>query len=623
MNLFRWRKRRINVHTLFSLLLSVLMLACAACVGRGLRRLLQAEGSASERLVVDSALGLGVVSLVIFAAAALQLLHVLPVILLIILALGCISLPQVARDAVHVARRLIRYSSASSLLIGLLLLILGVAALIPALAPPSMSDWDSLAYHLAVPKLYINHGGIYYINFSSHSNFPFLMEMLYTAMLRMGSMVAAKMINYWVGVLLVASVAMLVRRHFNPKAAPMAAVALTGIPIVLWLSTTAYIDLATGLYTVLAVHLLLNYLEKPERGYLIGSAIAAGLAASTKMTGLAVIPLIVIWLVVDRFASEKRVFEWKRGLMFTGIALLMCSPWYIKSIIYTGNPVYPFFYSIFGGRDWTADLARNYSMLQAKFGMGHDFTAFLMLPFNLTFFSDKFYDTPGLYIGPILLVSLPLLFIARYKSRKLLGLAAFFVAQVVVWFALSQQSRYLVPSFGILAVLIAVIAYQDDRFKLARAALWFVCIDTAIFGLYTLLPAAATSAPVVFGRQTQDEYLSHSLDVYSAQQWMNENLPKDAKVAFFGDTRGFYLDRDYIWADPGHNTIFTRTFKSELELISNLKSQRITHLMINFRVFPERGKGGELTYQAIDKGDMEQVYPEGDAFASVSVYKIR
>jgi hypothetical protein len=605
-----------------------------------------------DRFVLDVSMGLGMMSLVLFAMAAGHVLsgpglgisrvRLFALVNALALFLGA---PLVLRDGVVSLMGWLRRKKWPSLVTVIWVVLftcLALVVLIPALAPPSGSDWDSLAYHLAIPKLYLQHHGFYYIDFASHANFPFLVEMLYTPALAASFPSGwAKLVHYLYGMLLVLAVVMLTRRHFTAKAAPLAALAIAGMPLVMWEATTAYIDLATALYTVSAVYLLLEYFDKAELRSLIGCGVAAGLAASTKMTGLTLIPILGIWLLIDRWAvvavlrrrhagieagSETghygRVFG--HSLIFAGFALLVCSPWYIKTLIYTGNPVYPFFYSVFGGRDWTAELARNYSALQAHFGVGHDLASFLMLPFDLTFHSEKFYDTPGLFVGPILLVALPLLYFARYQSRKLLGLTLFFLAQIVVWFALTQQSRYLIPSFALLAVIIAAIAYSDERFKLTRIALYFVFAATALFGVMTLVPLIRIAEPVVFGHETQDAYLSRTLPIYPAEKWINRKTPDDAKIALFGDTRGFYLDRDYVWADPGHNVRFTRDFASVDDFVAYLKGQGITHAMINFRLFPRRiGSRGTaaLVYKAIDEGRFERVY--GDEASPAAVYKIR
>ncbi|MES2463737.1 MAG: hypothetical protein V4671_24475, partial [Armatimonadota bacterium] len=61
--------------------------------------------------------------------------------------------------------------------------LIGLLTAIAALAPPSFLEWDSLAYHLAVPKTYLAQGRIFYIPYDHHSNFPFTLEMLYLLMM--------------------------------------------------------------------------------------------------------------------------------------------------------------------------------------------------------------------------------------------------------------------------------------------------------------------------------------------------------------------------------------------------------------------------------------------------------
>lgn len=612
-----------SIELLMTLWLALrVMIAAAGLAWVGKKLWKPTDATPLEHTVIGLSLGMGLLSLAIFLCGIIGIYRSNLFEVLFLFALVVLGLVGIVDEWRGFHRASTPWKPGlKGVLLGLLLFALAFGALIPALAPPSMSDWDTLAYHFAIPELYLKHGGVYRVDFASHSNFPFLMEMLYLPGLAMNDPVAAKLMNYWVGVLLVLSVIALARKHFNAKAAPMAAMAFAGMPIVMWLTTTAYVDLATALYTVVGVQLLLNYLDKPEHKSLVGCAFAAGFAASTKMTGLGLIPLLLGWLLIDRWVSERK-FEWKRGLMFVGVALLVCSPWYIKSIIYTGNPVYPFFYSIFGGRHWNAGLASHYTTQQSLFGLGHSLGAFILLPYNIAFNSYAFYDRPGLFIGPIFLAAVLLLFMARYRSRKLIGLTVFFFAQVVMWFALSQQSRYLVPAFAILAVIVAAIAYEDERFKAIRVALMAVFISTALFGLLTLWPAIQSAAPVVYGSETRDEYLARTLDIYPAQRYMNDHLPGKARVLFYGDTRGFYLDRNYAWGDYGHNVEFSRRFSSVDDLMGYLKSRGVTHVMINFHFYPKRGEGTELVYRAIDEGRFAQIFPV-DGSGAVAVYEVK
>lgn len=626
------------MDTLKAIAISIVTLAACAGCGRIARGLWGGkQESRLEKLVLETSLGAGILSLIFFVLGVLQLYR--PAVIITALVIPVIALAvSVAnsRSRAH-GSRLPSLPGFQLSAFRFPLALLAIAAIIPALAPPAMADWDSLAYHLAVPKLYLQHGGIYHIGIMSHSNFPFLMEMLYLPAVWLHAPEAARVLNFFVGAMLVAAVALLTRKHFNAKAAPLAAIGLAGMPIVLFLATTAYIDLATALYTVIAIHLLLNHFDSIQSDdnqskhaelcrsvrlrSIIGSAIAAGFAASTKMTGLVTIGLLVIWFLWDRFVAECKI-EWKAALAFVGLAALVCLPWYVKTFIYTGNPVYPFFYGLFGGRDWTAEMASVYAASQAHFGMGHDRLSFLLLPWNLAFYPERFYDGPNLFIGPIFLVSIPFLFFAKYRSRKLVGLLGFFVAYLGIWFMLTHQSRYLVPGFAVLAVLVSAIVYEDDRFQLARRALAFTFAGTALFGIFTLWPAIRSSLPVVFGSESRDEYLTRALDIYPAQQFMNKNLPADARVALMGDTRGFYLDRTYTWADWGHNVEFTRRYTSADDLITYLKSRHISHVMINYAIFPKRNKDTEPVYIAIEKGMLEQIYPS-ESVGHVAVYRVK
>lgn len=584
--------------------------------------------SAAARLALSASMGLGCMSIVVFALGVVQLFRSpwMYVLWAALAAAAIPGLPGVGRELRAALRSdLSGCREPVCAVVVLLLVTLAVAALVPALAPPSMTDWDSLAYHLAVPRIYLKHGGIHYISFTSHSNFPFLMEMLYVPGLSLGLPIASKLMHYWTGVLLVLLVGALAGERFGHRAGLLAALGLASIPLVLWEAGTAYVDLAAALYTAAAVYYILQYQARPSSAVAVACGIAAGLAASTKMTALAVIPLLGVWMVIHGLAAQRRP-NWRGAAITVLIALAVCGPWYVKSIVYTGNPVYPFFYSVFGGRDWNAELANNYSALQAQFGVGRDLGAFLLAPYDLTFSSHRFYDTPGLYVGPLMLVALPVLFVGLTRDRAATGLACFIIAQYVIWFFLTQQSRYLIPVFGLASVLIAWTLYGGVRLRRSCKAVWVVFAFTALFGVWTLAPAIRQSAPFVFGLRTRDQYLERALDTYDAQRWMNRSLPADAAVALFGDTRGFYLDRRYVWADYGHNAEFSVRHRSANAFADYLVRRGLTHAMVNYGFFPPRNAAKDnaaLLYEAIDIDRLRRVYPPGDDDDRVVVYEIK
>src|SRR5205085_10367980 len=101
-------------------------------------------------------------------------------------------------------------------------------------------EWVALSSHLAVPKIYLEHHRIVYLPTDHHSNFPFLVEMLFTIGLLFDGYALANLFHFACGALCVAALWMLGRRYFTPAAGRIAALAFATTPIVLWEAGAAY-----------------------------------------------------------------------------------------------------------------------------------------------------------------------------------------------------------------------------------------------------------------------------------------------------------------------------------------------------------------------------------------------
>ncbi|MCD5390694.1 hypothetical protein LR007_02375 [candidate division NPL-UPA2 bacterium] len=94
-------------------------------------------------------------------------------------------------------------------------------ALIGALTPPL--NYDTLSYHLGVPKIYIRNHRIMYLPHQVYSNFPFTLQMLYTLSLLLKGDILAKLIHLSFGLLTVGAIYCFSRRYFSQKIALLAA----------------------------------------------------------------------------------------------------------------------------------------------------------------------------------------------------------------------------------------------------------------------------------------------------------------------------------------------------------------------------------------------------------------
>lgn len=615
--------------------------------------------SAGERLVFEAAIGLGMLGLLIFALGALQLFY-LPAFLGLLLSMAAAGWRQLSSVISDAARglatiRRVRWQTEAAVT-GVILAAVGVLALIRALAPPVGDDWDSLAYHLAIPKLYLRHHGIFYVNFAPHSNFPFMWEMLYALGLAFRSVSFAKLFHFLAGCLLVGAAYTTGKRHFSRGAGALAALILAGVPLAAWAATTAYIDLAAALYSLLVVCSLLNYSESSDRRWAVLAGICAGLAAGTKMTALVMLPVIAVWLLRrPRQAGDKaRVSEdsalrirhsaFRTAAVSLALAVLIAAPWYVKSWVYTGNPVYPFAYSVFGGRNWSTETAALYQADQMKFGMGRDLPSLVMLPWNLTVRFARFgdyaarlpRDIPELpavsgnalvylsSIGPVFLAALPVLLLGASRRGRHRPMLVVSLALTAIWFFTMQNTRYLLPAIAILAPAAA----QSANLVKARRTVFGVAAAAGAFTIFLLAVFTWPAVPAVLGLQSRTDYLQR-LDIYRASDFANESLPKDAKIAMFGETRGFYLDREYLWADPGHNALipYDRMRGDPLRLSRWLKSRGFDYVLVNGAIFPDYHKADAPAYALLvgraTERAMAKVYPEvGYAGESISVYRI-
>ncbi len=455
-----------------------------------------------------------------------------------------------AARSLNLLRRL-RISLPSRLITLYLILALGLALTL-ALLPPS--SWDALFYHLKGPKLYLNAGRIYPGVDIPHLNFPSLFEMLFMMAMAIRGDVSAQLLHFVFVFMLAGLVYRIARDHLEVKNGWAAVLFLFSIQMIPILAGWAYNDLALAFYQVIALDALLRWQREKKPSWLILSGVFCGLAMGLKYTSF-VSPLLLVGILVWEHKTRWR--EALRPLLFLILpAVIVAAPWYIKNLIFTGNPVYPF---VFGGRFW--DDFRSSAYAGTGTGLGFNLLALLSLPHDLTLgLYDASADGPT---GPFFLVFLPLLLIySLSKQRKTIPsafqyLLLFALAQYLFWTigvifsAGLRQSRLLLPAFVALCPALAWI-WQDlkrldhPQFSLQR----FLNLTLGLVLLFGLLSQLLTSLPraplgYLLGNQTRSDYLLNQLGVhYLVMEELNTQLPPDAVIAFLWEPRSYYCNLD-------------------------------------------------------------------------------
>ena len=483
-----------------------------------------------------------------------------------------------------------------------------------SLAPPSSGDYDSLTYHLAAPAHYLRIGKIVELPFDHHTYFPFTLEMLFMAGLEFRGAVFAKLFHWLMLPLGALALAAIGKRAHSARAGLLAACLYASMPLVLQEATTAYIDLGFAAFAFLAVLCFCGAPSQNKGESWIWCGVFCGFCIGTKYFGWLIFGFLGLWFLISSLKNRRLCAP--DLARFALPALVFGAPWYLRNVFWTGNPVYPFAFGAFGGEGWTSQMARDYEVSQAFYGFGTSLPDLVMLPWrlamtplNIGVFEAKlvgqpfwplldsplqngqygFFDVPILDVvftifpGPAIIALGFLALLGRPKPRAI-GLAAWFFGFLwIFWVVTSQQIRYLLPALGLLALVGGWgAAHFAPRFRFARwvggvgLALWFL-LSPALIGW-----RARANFPVLSGAISGEDYLRRSFAGYSAMDFANQQTPKTAKFAVFGEPRCFYLQRHYFWADDAHNNLLDfAAMKTGVDFAREMRKLGTTHVLWN------------------------------------------
>lgn len=335
--------------------------------------------------------------------------------------------------------RWFRYLSSATLCLAILIIVL--LEIILNLTPPI--DRDALIHHLAIPKLWLKNGGFYETKWASFSYYPMNVDLLYIIPLYLNKDFLAKFIHMGFGIGTALLIYSYLKNTISRFAGLLGILIFLSTPMVFRLSTEAYVDLGLTFFTTAGILAFIRYHDGQykESKWLILSALAMGLALGTKYNAL------IVWFFLSLAAvyvySKDTKEQWKAvkcGLIFFFLSLLIFSPWLIKNMLLTSNPLYPLLQGIFNvadisKQDGTHSIVsgRTYSgifqMREALYG--ESFWETLLIPIRYFFQGQD--NNPRYFDGvlnPVLIILAPFAFIHKsFSSHKLffISFSIFFI----------------------------------------------------------------------------------------------------------------------------------------------------------------------------------------------------
>ena len=497
-----------------------------------------------------------------------------------------------------------------------LLACLIIAVVTLSLVPPTSKD--ELVHHLAVPKLYIEHGGTYEIPFMEYSYYPMNLELLYAIPLYFGNDIVPKFIHFTFALLTAWLIFYYLRSRTNAIYAFFGAVFFLSIPIIIKLSITAYIDLGEIFFSFAALILILKWMKSGfSLRFLIFSGIMCGLALGTKYSGLVTLSLLTLFVpfIYSRYHDKHApgfIRPIAAGVIFLMISLTIYSPWMIRNYHWKGNPIYPLYNQLFNP---SKEVQKSPSPQANLVKMNRGFFTYrsmiyketglqmAMLPVRV-FFQGKDGD-PQYFDGKLNPFLLLLPFFAFYRLRDepehlrrekkvLLVFSALFFS--FAFFSAVLRIRYISPIippltvlsvFGLMNLFKIIGQISSNAFRRACIALVVLipCSALALNADYIKRQFEYVDPiPFIAGKVSRDEYIAKYIPEYPAVKFINNNLDARTKVLLILiGNRGYYCDREYT-----HDmNILTRSIsiaEGSDDILKDLKRQGITHMLINSRL---------------------------------------
>lgn len=484
------------------------------------------------------------------------------------------------------------------LVVRLLVAVVAVGLLAPlallAATPPV--GWDDGVYHLALPRLFLEAGGFRPVPFNVYAAWPLGAELLWAAAMAVGPHPAAKLLHFGFGLLVLFTLRVALRDRGLLAGATAGALVIAN-PVVVVLARVAYVDLAIAFFLLAGVLFVRRGEEDPasRQAHLALAGVAGGLAVATKVTGFVVVAVLAALLLpgLVRTARAGRAAAALGDLArFAVPVAALGAPWWARTWLMTGNPLYPFLHGLLGGPWWSERLTAQLVAWQRSIGMGRDPVDFLLLPFRVFVAGGEGYARFDGRLSPVWVVLLPAtLVLGLSLSRVRWALAAAGLA-FVAWAATAQQMRFLAPALPLLAL--AVVDTASARLaRLApplrrRLAIAGFLAAAALVAVpqRAVLAAGWRTLPVLLAGDPATLLGSAVPEVW---RFVDRTLPQDARLLLLGTNRVFDCRREAIadsFFEASQITDWLADAPGPAEVLARLRAAGVTHVVVEHRPGP-------------------------------------
>jgi len=457
---------------------------------------------------------------------------------------------------------------------------------------------DQTKYQLVYPRLFAEAGALVQTPWSFWGYMQYLVNMLFAAAFVLRGDVLARFVNVAFGVLATFAVFALGRRCHGRTVGVWAALLFFTMPFTATLMVRAWVEFALTLYVVLAVIAVLVWRETGTRSWLALAAVMGGFAADTKLMGVLAPALLGAVVFATAVRQGGVVGALRTTVGFGLVAMLVASPCYLRNAAATGNPIFPFGYGVFGGRNWSAEAARGLDDYYAAYRETHmqkrgagaygSWRDALRFPWDATMAPYAF-ENVGRFaydVGPFLLAFVPGVLLLRRDPRAwiLVGLGSAYSATVV--FGMWAHPRYIHPTLPLFLIVgVQAIWTLGTLGRTARRAVVGVLGLTvalqAVTAFRVVAPLVPDSLRFATGRLSEDAFLRRYERRYPLWDLVNREVPTTGNVLILAMIpHPYHIIRPFTLASPlEQGAIDYRRLSTVADFTAALAPYGITHVV--------------------------------------------
>jgi hypothetical protein len=459
--------------------------------------------------------------------------------------------------------------------------------LVEGFSPPA--DADTLSYHFALPKLFIEWRRIEFIPRAVDGAVPLLLQMTYTVALALGGELA---VTIWVmvsGWAVVAFVFCTVKPHVGIQWALAAALVFAATPAVIYGAGTGQVEVRNALFVMVAVSALSEAIRTGDWRLIVVAAVAAGFFAGSKYTGLLFVA-----------ALGLTMFTWRRNftfaVLFSMLAFTAGGQWYIWNWIHTGDPIFPLLFSVFEYSDPSIWDEAHHDAFQIMFfnvekAVPVNIMEFFAYPFRATINPPDAFESLRIGFGPFGLLVMPFALAGAWTYRKKLQTNRFIIYAMtaflfyVLWFftGSSQRIRHLLPVYPLLLICLIIAASKWAEKMRAVAPFAFIILLVCSLQIGGYFIFSKKFFDYVLEAETPAQFMAKNVPLSSPVSWINANLNDRNRIFLDERFLSYLLEVPYFYGHKYHQAQVNilPAANDPAKFLAQLRRQGIDHILIS------------------------------------------